>query len=145
MTIFYSGIQTRRHVAVIKRESSVKMNSIPASLARAAGLLLMDSTGSFLLRPSVDGVWDQEVQESQPSAERFESRQQVQRFPLHRPTWNLSLRQEFSEQTAREKTNINTKNTTTVEKCFLGKFSSLYGLYAYLLQTQINLFVPYHG
>ncbi|KDR17020.1 hypothetical protein L798_09030 [Zootermopsis nevadensis] len=60
----------------------------------------MDSTGSFLLRPSVDAVRDQEVQESQPSAERFERRQQVQRFPLHRPTWNLSLRHEFSEQTS---------------------------------------------
>jgi hypothetical protein len=49
------------------------MNNTPASLARAAGLLLMDSTGSFLLRPIADGVWDQEVQEPQPSAERFEN------------------------------------------------------------------------
>jgi hypothetical protein len=64
----------------------------------------MDSTDSFLLRPSVDDVLDQEVQESQPSAERFDSRQQVHRFPLHRPTWYLSLKQEFSEQTAKKRT-----------------------------------------
>lgn len=88
--------------------SGIQAKILPASLLRAAGLLLMDSTESILLRPSVVDVLDQEVQESQPSAERFESRQQVQRFPLHKPTWYLSLKQEFSEQTTRRKTRIST-------------------------------------
>jgi hypothetical protein len=82
----------------------IQTQNIPASLLRAAGLLLMDSTDSFLLRASADDVLDQEVHESQPSADRFDSRQQVHRFPLHRPTWYLSLRHEFSEHTAREGT-----------------------------------------
>lgn len=30
---------------------------------------------------------DQELQVSQPSAERVDNRQQDQRFPLHRPAW----------------------------------------------------------
>lgn len=33
----------------------------------------------------VDGFEDQELQASQPSAERVDNRQQDQRFPLHKP------------------------------------------------------------
>lgn len=33
------------------------------------------------------GFVDQELQVSQPSAERVDNRQQDQRFPLHRPAW----------------------------------------------------------
>lgn len=33
------------------------------------------------------GFEDQELQVSQPSAERVDSRQQDQRFPLQRPAW----------------------------------------------------------
>lgn len=35
----------------------------------------------------VAGFEDQELQVSQPSAERVDNRQQDQRFPLHRPAW----------------------------------------------------------
>lgn len=35
----------------------------------------------------VAGFEDQELQVSQPSAERVDNRQQDQRFPLHRPVW----------------------------------------------------------
>lgn len=62
---------------------------IPGSLVAAAELLI-NSTESFLMGPigtSVSGVRDQVVQDSQPSAERLVIRQQVQRFPFHRPTW----------------------------------------------------------
>lgn len=35
----------------------------------------------------VAGFDDQELQVSQPSAERVDNRQQDQRFPLHKPAW----------------------------------------------------------
>lgn len=34
-----------------------------------------------------NGLKDQELQVSQPSAERVDERQQDQRFPLHNPVW----------------------------------------------------------
>lgn len=34
-----------------------------------------------------NGLEDQELQVSQPSAERVDKRQQDQRFPLHNPAW----------------------------------------------------------
>lgn len=34
-----------------------------------------------------NGLEDQELQVSQPSAERVDRRQQDQRFPLHSPAW----------------------------------------------------------
>lgn len=34
-----------------------------------------------------NGLEDQELQVSQPSAERVDRRQQDQRFPLHNPAW----------------------------------------------------------
>jgi hypothetical protein len=103
---YYTGDEAseRRDVVLNRKyERSEKPRGvIPVSLGVAA-VLLINSTESFLMspmEPSVGGVRDQEVHESQPSAERLVIRQQVQRFPFHRPTWYFWLRQEFPEQTA---------------------------------------------
>lgn len=84
------GLLLASAVVVCERSEVVgAVDELPAEIARLENELVVE----------LDGLDDQEVHVSQPSAERVDNLQQDQRFPLHRPVWYRPLRLGFSLHT----------------------------------------------